>query len=65
MRTKKVEGLILQNAKVGEIFYTDKKPNQMTGLANYYERKISTCAVGIINKKTFESGTLLRVTIVQ
>jgi len=65
MRAKGVEGILLENAKVGEIFYTDKKHNSMTGLANYYGRKITTCAVGIIDKKAFISGTLLRVTIVQ
>ncbi len=65
MRNKKIEGVFLENSKVGETFYTDKKPNQMTGLASYYNRKITTCAVGIIDKKTFESSTLLRVTIVE
>lgn len=39
---KTIETWMMQNAKSGDVFYSDKMDKHLTAMANYYKRTIKT-----------------------
>ena len=39
---KTIETWMMQNAKSGDVFYSDKMDNHLTAMANYHKRTIKT-----------------------
>lgn len=57
-----MEAWMMINGKYGETFYTEKRPKDMTAIASYYNRKIMTGRVLIIDEYTSDIPVISRLT---
>jgi len=62
-RKTTVESIALTTLAVGSEFYTKKNHNDMTAIASYYKKKISTEGLIIINPHSAETQRIVKVTI--
>jgi len=58
-----VESIALTNLLQGNSFYTTKQDKDMTAIAGYYDKKISTERLITINPITAETRRIVKVTI--
>jgi len=58
-----VESIALNNLSKGSVFYTLKQDKDMTAIASYYGKKISTERLITINPITAETQRIVKVTI--
>ena len=58
-----VESIALNNLSKGSVFYTHKQDKDMTAIASYYCKKISTERLITINPITAETQRIVKVTI--
>lgn len=64
-KTKNIQplGLFIQQGKIGDVFYTDKKSNYIHSLCQYYKRTATCDALKAIEED--KVVTLLKVTILE
>ena len=58
-----VESISLNNLPQGSVFYTLKQDKDMTAIASYYGKKITTERLITINPITAETERIVKVTI--
>jgi len=62
-RQDTLESICLTNLKSGDFFYTHKSDKDMTARACYYDKKIKTERLLLINPQTTSIETLTKVII--
>lgn len=58
-----VESIALNNLPQGSVFHTQKKDKDMTAIASYYGKKVSTERLITVNPITAETQRIVKVTI--
>lgn len=63
-KQRTIESIGLLNLKEGESFYTDKQDKDITAIASYYEKKVKTERLFVLNPQTGETNRVVKVTLV-
>jgi len=60
-----MESWAMANAKIGDVFYSDKKDRHLTAIATHHNRKITTERLITVttSKATPVANTIIKVTI--
>lgn len=60
-----VESISLLNLKVGQSFYTEKQDKDVTAVASYYNKKIKTERLFVMNPQSGLTNRVVKVTILE
>lgn len=60
-----IESIALQTLKTGQIFYTNKQDKDITAIASYYDKKVKTERVFVLDPQSGETQRIVRVTLLQ
>lgn len=63
-KQRTVESIGLMNLKKGQSFYTNKQDKDITAIASYYEKKVRTERLIVINPQTGKTNRVVKVTLV-
>jgi hypothetical protein len=62
-KQRTIESMGLMTLKQGESFYTEKQDKDITAIANYYEKKVRTERLFVLNPQSGETQRVVKVTI--
>jgi hypothetical protein len=62
-KQRTIESMGLMNLKKGQSFYTHKQDKDITAIANYYQKKVMTERLFVLDPKSGKADKLVRVTI--
>lgn len=60
-----VETISLLNLKTGQSFYTEKQDKDITAVASYYNKKVSTERLFVLNPQSGVTNRVVKVTILE
>lgn len=60
-----VEAISLLNLKTGQSFYTEKQDKDITAIASYYDKKVSTERLFVLNPQSGVTNRVVKVTILE
>lgn len=60
-----VETISLLNLKIGQSFYTEKQDKDITAVASYYNKKVSTERLFVLNPQSGVTNRVVKVTILE
>jgi hypothetical protein len=60
-----VETISLLNLKVGQSFYTEKQDKDVTAVASYYNKKVKTERLFVMNPQSGLTNRVVKVTILE
>ena len=63
-RQRTIESIGLLNLKEGESFYTEKRDKDITAIASYYDKKVRTERMFVLNPQSGETQRVVKVTLV-
>jgi len=63
-RQRTIESIGLLNLKQGESFYTEKQDKDITAIASYYDKKVRTERLFVLNPQSGETQRVVKVTLV-
>ena len=58
-----IESIALQTLKAGEAFYTHKQDKDITAIATYYQKKVKTERLFVLDPQSGETQRVVRVTL--
>lgn len=58
-----IESLALQTFKAGDMFYTQKQDKDITAIAGYYQKKVKTERLFVLDPQSGETQRVVRVTL--
>jgi hypothetical protein len=62
-RQRTIESIGLLNLKEGESFYTEKRDKDITAIASYYDKKVKTERLFVLNPQSGETQRVVKVTL--
>jgi hypothetical protein len=62
-KQRTIESIGLVNLKKGESFYTHKQDKDITAIASYYEKKVKTERLFVLNPQTGKTNRVVKVTL--
>jgi len=60
-----VESISLLTLKAGQSFYTEKQDKDITAIASYYNKKVSTERLFVLNPQSGATKRVVKVTVLE
>jgi hypothetical protein len=64
-RARTVESIAMLNLPKGKSFYTHKQDKDITAIANYYEKKVKTERMFVLNPQSGKANRVVKVTMLK
>ena len=59
-----VESIAMNTLKKGQSFFTTKQDKDITAISSYYDKRVKTERVFVLNPQTGETSKIVKVTII-